>query len=116
MAVYNAEKYIKESLESILDQTYLNLEILLVDDGSTDRTVELIESYNDPRINLNKNNKNRGIPYTRNIGLSQAKGKYLAVMDSDDISYETRIEKQVCFLEYHTNVDALGTYYEIIGN
>lgn len=109
--VYNAEKYIAESLESILNQTYDNLEILLVDDGSTDRSVEIIKSYNDPRIRLIQNEKNMGIPYTRNVGLDHANGKYMAIMDSDDISLPDRIEKQVRFLEGNPDIDVVGTFY-----
>ena len=109
--VYNAEKYIAESLESILNQTYQNLEIILVDDGSTDRSVEIIESYQDERIKLIRNEKNMGIPFTRNVGLENASGKYMAIMDSDDISLPERIEKQVKYLENHPEIDVVGSYY-----
>lgn len=116
MAVYNAEEYISSSLESILNQSYKNLEILIVDDCSDDESIKIISSYNDPRIKLIKNNENMGIPFTRNIGLSNANGKYMAVMDSDDISYLTRIERQVKYLEENPTIDAIGTYYRIMGN
>lgn len=109
--VYNAEKYIAESLESILNQTYDNLEIILVDDGSTDKSVEIIKSYDDPRIRLIQNEKNMGIPYTRNVGLDHANGKYMAIMDSDDISLPERIEKQVRYLEENPDIDVVGTNY-----
>src|SRR5690625_1414914 len=81
MPVFNAERYISEALESIFNQTYGNLEILLVDDGSTDDSVNIINSYKDTRIRLIQNVRNRGIPYTRNIGLKEAKGKYIVIMD-----------------------------------
>ena len=96
--VYNCEKYIKESLESIINQTYENLDILIIDDGSTDNTVNLIKQYKDTRIRLLRNDKNRGIPYTRSRGLEECRGEYLALMDADDISLSERIKKQVNFL------------------
>ncbi|MFS0674970.1 glycosyltransferase family 2 protein [Ornithinibacillus sp. 179-J 7C1 HS] len=111
MPVYNCEKYIKDSLESILNQTYKNMEILLVNDGSTDNTVHLIEQYDDNRIRLIHNPQNMGIPYTRNIGLKEAKGKYMMIMDSDDIALPNRVEKQVEYLESHHDIDAIGTNY-----
>lgn len=111
MPVYNSEQYIKESLDSIINQTYQNLEILLVDDGSTDRSVEIIKSYKDERIRLIQNRKNRGIPYTRNVGLKEASGEYIAIMDSDDIAVPNRIERQVQYLETNKKIDAIGSFY-----
>lgn len=116
MPVYNSEQYIKEALESILNQTYKNLEIVLVDDGSTDRSVEIIKSYHDDRIRLVQNEKNMGIPYTRNVGLKEAKGKYLAIMDSDDIAMPNRIERQIDYLEKNPDIDAVGSYYIQFGD
>jgi len=113
--LYNAENYIKETLASILNQTYQNLEILLVDDGSIDRSIQIVKSFDDERIRLIQNGENKGIPYTRNIGLAEAKGKYLAVMDSDDLAYLTRIEKQVEYMEQHPDIDVLGSFYETFG-
>jgi glycosyltransferase involved in cell wall biosynthesis len=116
MPVYNSEQYIAEALESILNQTYKNLEIILVDDGSTDKSVEIIKNYNDKRIKLIQNEKNMGIPYTRNVGLNNATGKYMAIMDSDDISLPNRIEKQVQYLEVHPDIDVVGSYYYKFNN
>ena len=109
--VYNSENYISDTLESILNQTYENLEILIVDDGSTDRSVEKIRQYRDVRIRLLQNGENRGIPFTRNVGLQEARGKYVAIMDSDDIAYPERIERQVAYLETHEEIDAVGSFY-----
>lgn len=115
--VYNCEDYIGECLDSILGQTYENIEVLLVNDGSTDRSVEVINAYSDPRIRLIENEKNMGIPYTRNVGLEEAKGQYMAIMDSDDIAMPNRVEKQVKFMEQNPDIDAVGTYYiKFIGN
>jgi glycosyltransferase involved in cell wall biosynthesis len=109
--VYNGEKYIREALDSILNQTYKNLDVLIVDDGSTDRSVQIIQSYNDPRIRLIQNSQNKGIPYTRNIAIREARGKYLVLMDADDIASPKRIELQVAYLENHLEIDAVGSYY-----
>ncbi|MFC4386540.1 glycosyltransferase family 2 protein [Gracilibacillus marinus] len=109
--VFNSEQYLKESINSILNQTYNNIELLLVDDGSTDNSVKLIQSIDDPRIRLLQNKGNKGIPYTRNVGLREARGKYMAIMDSDDIAMPTRIETQVNYLENNPDIDAIGSYY-----
>lgn len=109
--VFNSEKYIIECIESITNQSYENLEILIIDDGSQDKTIELIESIEDSRIRLLQNDENRGIPYTRNRGLNEARGKYMAIMDSDDTSYLDRIKKQVDFLESNSDIDVVGSFY-----
>ena len=113
--VYNCEKYIKQSLESIINQTYRNIEILVINDGSTDNTFKKISEFNDDRIRILNNDKNRGIPYTRSRGLIEAKGKYLAIMDADDESDLERIEKQVNYLEANKNIYAVGSYYKTFG-
>lgn len=107
--MYNAEKYIKYSLESILNQTYKNIEILIIDDGSTDNSVSIVKQYNDKRIRLIKNGVNKGLPYTRNRALKEAKGKFFALMDADDISMKNRIEKEVDFLEQNKDIDVVSS-------
>lgn len=97
---YNAEKYIKEALDSALAQTYANTEIVVVDDGSTDRTAEIVQSYNDPRIRRIKQ-ENRGIVRVRNRLLQEARGEYLAYLDADDIYLPKKIEEEVRYLETH---------------
>jgi glycosyltransferase involved in cell wall biosynthesis len=114
MPVYNAEKYLKESIESILNQTYKSFELILVNDASTDRSKELILSFTDPRIRYFENPVNLGIVKTRNKGLSLSKGKYIAIMDNDDISFPNRLEKQVEFLESNADYGLCGSYYEVI--
>lgn len=117
MAVYNVENFIKDSIESILNQTYKNFEFLIVNDSSTDTTAEILKLYacKDKRIRLIHNEYNMGIPYTRNIGLKEAKGKYIAIMDSDDIALPHRIKKQVLFMENNPEINVLGTDYEVFG-
>lgn len=99
MPVYNGEKYIREAIDSVLGQTYENFELILIDDASTDRSIEFIKNYNDPRIILIQNKKNMGIAMTRNIGIRNAQGKYIAFLDDDDIACLDRLEKQVEAME-----------------
>ena len=108
--VYNREKYVGEAIESILGQTFRDFELLVIDDGSTDRSQEVVRSYHDPRIRLVCNASNEGIPRTRNTGIHLARGEYLAFLDSDDWAYPERLAKQVAFLDGHHNYAAVGTW------
>ena len=114
MPVYNGEKYLRESIDSILNQTLTDFEFLIIDDGSTDNSIEIINSYQDPRINLVKNYKNEGLVYSLNRGLSLAKGEYIARMDSDDISLSERLVKQVNFLDSNPEIAVVGTWVKVI--
>lgn len=113
--IYNAAPYLKEAIESITNQTYKNLEIILVDDCSTDNSFEIAESFKDERIKLYKNQKNLKISKTLNFAISKTKGEYIARMDADDISDLTRIEKQISFLENHQDIDFCGTAIRFFG-
>lgn len=115
MPVYNCELYIKEALESILNQTYADFEFLIIDDASTDKTVCIIKTYNDSRIKLIEKPRNTGYTNSLNYGLTLAKGKYIARMDGDDISLPERFAKQVTFLDANPDVVLCGTLYQIIG-
>ena len=108
--VYNREQYVGEAIESILAQTFSDFEILLIDDGSTDRSVEAIRSYSDPRIHLVCNEENLGIPKTRNRGVKLARGQYMAMLDSDDHAHPERLEKQVAFLDTHPHYAQVGSW------
>ena len=108
LSVYNAEQYLAESIDSILNQSYQNFEFIIIDDGSTDGSLEIIQSYDDKRIVL-ISRENRGLIASLNEGILKAKGKYIARMDADDISLPTRFEKQVAFLEGHLEVGLCGT-------
>ncbi|HIP11775.1 MAG TPA: glycosyltransferase family 2 protein, partial [Arcobacter sp.] len=96
LSVYNGEKYLDEAIESILNQTYQDFEFIIINDGSTDKSLEIIEKYKkeDNRIVV-ISRENKGLIYSLNEGISQAKGKYIARMDADDISLATRFEEQV---------------------
>lgn len=103
MPTYNDEKYVKAAIESILEQTLDDLELIIVNDGSTDRTREVIVQITDPRIKFIDNRENRGRPYARNCGLEIAKGKYIAVMDADDIALPDKLSKQYRYMEDNPN-------------
>ncbi len=115
MPVYNGEKYLKETIESILNQTFIDFEFLIIDDGSIDATEEIIKSFLDPRINYVKNNENLKIISTLNKGLSLSKGRYIARMDADDICVSNRLEKQVKFLENNPSIGLIGSDYISFG-
>lgn len=113
--MYNAQEYIVESLESILNQTYKNIEIIIIDDASTDNSVNLVKQYTDDRITLLCNRHNLRQSKTRNKLLDISKGKYIANMDADDISMPDRIQKQVEYMEKNKDVDICGTNAVIVG-
>lgn len=96
---YNRGYIIKRSLESILNQTYKNIEVLVIDDNSNDNTYEVVNSIKDSRIRYIKLNENNGACYARNYGVRLAKGEYIAFQDSDDIWYENKLEKQLEYLD-----------------
>jgi glycosyltransferase involved in cell wall biosynthesis len=116
MTAYNEEKYIAEAIDSILNQTYPDFEFIIVNDGSTDRTEEIILSYKDPRIVYIKNTQNLKLIASLNKGLDAAKGKYVARMDSDDISMPDRFEKQVQFMENHPEIGISGAQLVVFGS
>jgi glycosyltransferase involved in cell wall biosynthesis len=114
MPVYNSEKYLREAIDSVLSQSYKNIELIIVDDGSTDSGGDIVLSYADPRIRLIQNEKNSGIVFSRNRGLEAAGGEYVATLDSDDIALPDRIAKQVDFLEANPDYGLCGTFYRTI--
>ena len=109
MPVYNGEKCLREAIDSILSQTFSNFEFLIINDGSSDESINIIKSYNDLRIRLINNKKNIGITKSLNKGLKIARGKYIARMDADDISLPSRLEKQFKFLENNKNIGLVGS-------
>ena len=115
MPVYNCERYVKDAIQSILNQSYTNFELLILDDNSSDSTKTIINEFTDLRIKLIEKSKNTGYTNSLNYGLSIAKGTYIARMDGDDISIPERFAKQVAFLELHPDVIVCGTNYKIIG-
>lgn len=104
MPVYNGEPYIGQSIRSILDQTYTDFEFLIIDDGSTDTSIQTIQSFNDPRIRLVQNEHNLGQTATLNRGLELARGEFVARIDQDDLSHPSRLAEQVSYLDNHPNI------------
>lgn len=115
MPVYNGEKYLKEAIDSILCQTFTDFIFLIIDDGSTDNSFNIIKSYKDERIKLLINEKNLGLSKTLNIGIESSDSKYIARMDHDDISAPSRIEEQVKFMEAHPEIGMCGTWMMSFG-
>lgn len=114
MAVYNAQRYLRQAIESILGQTYADFELLIVDDGSSDNSSVIIRSYSDARIRVLHNESNRGVAYSRKRALLNARGDFVAVLDADDVSSPERLEIQVSFLDTHPDTAAVCSNYEVI--
>lgn len=113
MPAYNSGKYIGEAIESILNQTFQDFELIIFSDGCTDNTVDVIRQYKDDRIILLQSEENKGIIYGLNHCIEIARGKYIAALDSDDISCPERLEKQVEYLDTHDNVALVGAHINI---
>jgi glycosyltransferase involved in cell wall biosynthesis len=110
MPVYNAERFLKQAVQSVLSQTFTDFELLIINDGSTDASVSIIQSFDDPRIRLVHNEKNIGVIGTLNKGLALAKGQYIARMDADDCCLPIRLEKQIRYLGRNSEVAVLATH------
>jgi glycosyltransferase involved in cell wall biosynthesis len=108
--VYNGSAYLNEAIESVLNQTYNDFEFLIIDDTSTDNSVEIINSYKDSRIRLIKNEKNIGQTASLNIGLKLAKGKYIARLDQDDVCLPKRLEEQVDFIVKNSFISIVSSW------
>jgi glycosyltransferase involved in cell wall biosynthesis len=113
MSAYNEERYLGSAMESLLDQTFDDFEVIVVDDGSKDRTPEILASYDDPRVRVVRQ-ENRGLIASLNRGVDLAQGRYIARMDGDDIAYPERLARQVAFLDAHPDVGLLGTAFDEI--
>ena len=114
MPSYNTEKYVAESIESVLSQTYSNWELIIVDDNSTDNTDKIIERFlGDKRIKFFRNDNNCGAAYTRNRAMMEAKGKWIAFLDSDDLWLPEKLEKQIHFMTENDYDFSYTVYSEI---
>ncbi len=113
---YNTGNFVASTIQSVLDQTYQNWEMLIIDDFSTDNSVEIIKSFNDSRIKLFVNNSNKGAAISRNYALKQAKGKWIAFLDSDDIWEPDKLEKQIKFMKRNNYNFSYTNYIEIDEN
>lgn len=115
MPSYNTAEFIKESINSVLNQTYQNFEIIIVDDCSTDNTDEVVAEIKDERIKYLKNEKNSGAAVSRNRALREAKGKWIAFLDSDDVWLPEKLEKQISFMK-ENGYSFTFTDYRIVWN
>lgn len=113
LPVYNAQSYLRESIESILNQSFEDFELIMINDGSTDDSLSIMESYTDQRIRI-INQSNAGLPISLNRAIAIAQGQYLARQDADDISLPERLAKQVAYLDSHPQCALLGTWAQIL--
>jgi len=116
MSVYNGERYLRESIESILLQKFSDFEFLIINDGSTDSSVNIIQSCNDPRIRLIHNDRNLGLAVSLNIGMELARGEFIARMDADDISRPERLSFQLKFMDANRQVGVCGSWVKFFPN
>ena len=117
LLTYNRQDMLPAALDSILQQTYQNFELIVINDGSKDNTEQILREYaqKDKRIIVINNKKNQGIVANRNMGILLAKGKYIAWQDDDDVSDVRRLEEQVKYLEKHKDIVILGTQISFLG-
>lgn len=113
MPMHNSEKYVAESIDSVLSQTYSNWELIIVDDGSTDGSVSVVDGYADNRIILLRHKKAKGAAEARNYALREAKGRWIAFLDSDDLWLPEKLEKQINFMESNQYSFSYTSYSEI---
>ena len=111
--VYNASSFLRETINSVLNQTFSDFELILLNDCSQDNSEQIISEFDDDRIRYYKNERNLGITPTRNKLIDFSKGEYLAVLDNDDIMRPDRLEKQVRYLDEHQDVSVVGSYFEL---
>jgi glycosyltransferase involved in cell wall biosynthesis len=113
MPVCNCENYVAGAIESILNQSFTDFEFIIIEDGSTDKSLEVIQLYKDKRIILEKNVTRRGCYYCRNLGISMVRGKYICGMDADDISAPERFQRQYKFMEENPETGICGSSHRI---
>ncbi len=114
MAAYNADRFILESIQSILAQTHINFELIVVDDGSADRTAEIVLSLADPRIRLLRQSRNLGVVAVRNAAAAVARGRYIAILDADDLAHPTRFAQQKAFLDARPEIQMVGSEMSLL--
>jgi hypothetical protein len=113
--VYNGSEFLEESLKSVLNQTFHDFEVLVIDDASTDDSAEIAKGFNDPRICVIRHDKNMRLPETLNHGLELARGEFIARMDADDICAPRRFERQVRLLDLHPGIGICGGWVRLFG-
>jgi glycosyltransferase involved in cell wall biosynthesis len=116
MPVFNGEQYLQEAIASILDQSYRQFELLIINDGSTDNSVNIIDNFSDQRIRVITNPVNKGLIFSLNSGLESATAEFIARMDCDDICRPRRLEKQLLYLDHHPEIGVCGTWLRRFGD
>jgi glycosyltransferase involved in cell wall biosynthesis len=111
MAVHDGERYVGAAVDSVLRQKFRDFELIVVDDGSTDRSAEIVRQHADPRVRLIANGRNLGLAPSLNVGLAEARGEFVARLDADDVAMPQRLAHQVVFMEAHPRVALLGSWY-----
>src|SRR5688572_18703489 len=111
---YNCAPYIRASVSSVLSQTFSDLEVIVVDDGSTDATIHELSTFSDPRLIVIRNPTNQGVSHATNTGVGRARGDYLAALAADDVWLPTKLERQVAHLESNPDLDASYTWIQHI--
>ncbi|RYU94062.1 glycosyltransferase family 2 protein [Emticicia agri] len=114
MPVYNAERYVKEAINSILNQTFKDFELVVLNDASTDSGKEVILGFQDSRIRYIENEENKGLSFSRNRLLGESRGEYIAWLDADDVSYPTRLEEEYSFLKKHADHAMVASWARLI--
>lgn len=114
MPVFNSEKYIAETIRSLLAQSYQDFELIIINDGSEDNSADIISTFKDSRIRFFNNPTNKGIVYSRNKGLTEARGKYIAPFDADDLARKDKFEKQIQFLKKNPDFGMIGSWVLLI--
>ncbi|MDO8793583.1 MAG: glycosyltransferase family 2 protein [Vicinamibacterales bacterium] len=115
LPVYNAEAYVAEAIRSVLEQTYTDFRLIVIDDGSTDRSLQIVNGFSDPRVQLIRLAANQGLVSALNTGIAESASELIARMDADDVCLPGRFERQVAFLDAHPNVMICGTWTEVFG-
>lgn len=114
MAVWNADRFLRPAMDSVLRQSFQSFELLVIDDGSSDGTSEVLRLYTDPRVQVVRNDARRGLVHSLNVGIGLARGEYVARMDGDDVSHPERLLAQVRFLDREKDVALVGTWARMI--
>jgi len=114
MPLFNNERYVGQAIQSLLSQSYTDFELIIVDDASTDKSLQIVKSFSDSRIRILLNHQNQGIVYSRNKGLEAARGTYIAPFDSDDVAMPEKFRKQIDFLKTHPEYGMIGSWAEQI--
>lgn len=115
MPVFNADRYLRDSIESVLSQTFSNFEFIIINDASTDDSATILNSYKDSRIKVFKNDCNLGLTKSLNLAIELSEGKYIARTDADDICLPKRFDTQIQLLEKHSEIGLCGSWYENFG-